>query len=166
MTNYTLFCGLALVIIGLNAYLFDAPSDIKEANELIAKENSKIEERNAEAKSKDANAKPEDVQPLKTVKVSVTSAIPAFFGAALLAIFGLVVYKPGLRKHAMHAGAVIGLLGAIGGLYYPLTHLPLNWGQAGTRAGILMTVTCAVYVALAVNSFIEAKKAREAAKPA
>ena len=51
-------------------------------------------------------------------------------------------------------------------MYYPLKHMTFNWNLAGVRAGVLMTITCLIYVALAVNSFIEAKKAREAAKPA
>src|SRR5947209_20632878 len=51
-------------------------------------------------------------------KVSPTALIPAFFGA-VLAICGLLAFKDNLRKHAMHAAAVVGLLGALGG-FMPL----------------------------------------------
>ena len=48
-------------------------------------------------------------------KLPITALIPAFFGAPLL-VCGLIAMRENLLKHAMHAAAMIGLLGSLGGL--------------------------------------------------
>ncbi len=42
---------------------------------------------------------------------SPTALIPAGFGAVLI-VLGIVAHKPGVRKHAMHAAAAVGLAAA------------------------------------------------------
>ena len=46
-------------------------------------------------------------------QASKTALIPAGFGAVLAAL-GLAGRSEGLRRHAMHGAAVVGLLGALG----------------------------------------------------
>jgi hypothetical protein len=95
---------------------------------------------------------------------SGTALIPTWFGLALV-LLGLVALKENLRKHAMHLAAMVGLLGVIGGVFSLL--LPVFKGApsdpiaAGCKAG--MTVLCAVFVGLCVNSFIQARRRRAAA---
>jgi uncharacterized membrane protein len=101
-----------------------------------------------------------DVQP-----PPITALIPAFFGAVLI-LCGLAAFKDNLRKHAMHFAAVVGLVGALGGLM-PLIR---QYSKTGTFdptkpsaiAGELMILICVVFVGLCVNSFIQARKARKA----
>jgi len=97
---------------------------------------------------------------------SKTALIPAYFGLALI-VLGVLSTIDGLRKHVMHLAAIAGLFGAIGGLY------PI-FKQATSEAGIdikspsvissaSMVGLCVLFVFLCVRSFINVRKAREAA---
>jgi hypothetical protein len=97
---------------------------------------------------------------------SVTALIPAFFGVA----FGLcaaLATTPTRRKHAMHAAAVLALLGVGGsarGIPDAVTLLgggsverpAAAWGQ------VAMMLLCLVFLVLAVRSFVAARRARKA----
>jgi hypothetical protein len=91
--------------------------------------------------------------------VSVTALIPAFFGIVLL-ILGLLARSEALRKHAMHAAAAVALIGFAGALMSLLrapfdTRSPLaNFSQ------VTMALLTAVFVALCVKSFRDARRAR------
>lgn len=98
---------------------------------------------------------------------SVTALIPAFFGAALMAA-GLVGLRESLLKHAMHAAAMVGLLGFLGGAVN-LGRMVGKGVSLNTTPGIsslLMTGLCAVFVGLCVNSFIQARRRRAAREAA
>src|SRR5437660_4655501 len=86
-----------------------------------------------------------------------TALIPAYFGAALL-VLGLLALKDGLRKHAMHLAAMVGLLGVVGALFRPAKTLLSGDTFADpippTLQGI-MALLCAVFVGLCVKSFID-----------
>jgi hypothetical protein len=96
--------------------------------------------------------------------LSMTALIPAFVGLALI-VLGMLAFKESMLKHAMHAAALIGLLGllAAGG------RLMMSLVKSGSVAGVggvsltLMTLLCALFVALCVNSFIQARRRRAAA---
>lgn len=118
-----------------------------------------------------------------TGKVSWTALIPAIIGG-VLALCGLLAFKPGLRKHAMHLAVLIGLFGVFGG-FMPLQRqakgiredaekagAPISTSEAWSRvdpmkksavSGELMSLICLVFVGLCVNSFVQARKARTAA---
>jgi uncharacterized membrane protein YeaQ/YmgE (transglycosylase-associated protein family) len=94
-------------------------------------------------------------------KLSWTALIPAYVGAALV-VFGLLAFKESLLKHAMHGAAMVGLLGFLAAAGRLLSTL----GQAKGVGGVsltLMMLLCAVFVALCVNSFIQARRRRRAA---
>ena len=99
-------------------------------------------------------------------KASPTALIPAFFGIAL-AVCGLLAFKAGLRKHAMHAAAVLALLGGLGAPYPIFKRLAkgsdVNFAEPAVISAALTTVICFVLLALCVNSFIRVRKARRAA---
>jgi len=94
-------------------------------------------------------------------KLPITALIPAFFGAPLL-VCGLIAMRENLLKHAMHAAAMIGLLGSLGGLSNSirgiLKDVP-NYRSVGYS--FVMGVVCTVFVALCIRSFIQARKRRE-----
>jgi hypothetical protein len=97
-----------------------------------------------------------------TDMVSWTALIPALFGLPL-AILGGIALKEHLRKHAMHAAVMVGLLGFLGAAY-SFSRPLLSGGEvkrpiATVMQGI-MTLTCAVFVGLCVKSFIDARRAR------
>ena len=99
----------------------------------------------------------------------MTALIPAFFGAALILCGGLA-FQAQFRKHVMHAAAMIGLLGAVGG-FMPLVRQYSKTGEfdptkKSAVAGELMILVCVVFVGMCVNSFIQAKKARKAREAA
>lgn len=94
---------------------------------------------------------------------SLTAFIPSAVGLLLL-ICGLLAKKDNLRKHAMHAAAMFGTLGFLGGVGNIIRvlaageiKLPLAFAMT-----VAMTVLCAIFVGLCVRSFIQARRAREA----
>ncbi len=94
---------------------------------------------------------------------SWTALVPAFFGAPLV-VLGLLALKESFLKHAMHLAAVIGLLGVLGGVGN-LARVLARGGELGGTPGIstiLMTVLCAAFVGLCVNSFVQVRRRRAA----
>ena len=96
---------------------------------------------------------------------SVTVLVPAFIGAAFL-IAGLIGLLPKARKHAMHGAATLAIL-AIAGSAGGLTSLPALLSGAEVErplAVIARSLTfflCLIFVALAVRSFLAARRARK-----
>jgi hypothetical protein len=101
-----------------------------------------------------------------TDMVSLTALIPAAFGL-LLVVFGALALDDKRRKLAMHIAVTVGLLGFLGtvsGLFQLPTLLS---GGAVQRPGAvvsksIMAVLMAVYVAMCVKSFIDARRKRAA----
>ncbi len=91
---------------------------------------------------------------------SFTALIPAIFGA-LLVVCGALAKKPDLRKHAMHAAAVVGVIGILGALMRALPAMARG-NEVGLAVGsqLAMAVILIIFVALCVRSFIAARKAR------
>lgn len=99
-------------------------------------------------------------------ELSATALIPAGIGAVLV-VLGLLAFKDSLLKHAMHAAAMLGLIGLVaagGRLLVVLFRKGKIEGVAGTSSSA-MTVLCAVFVALCVNSFLQVRRRRRAAAP-
>ncbi len=97
-----------------------------------------------------------------TGRVSVTALIPAFFGLPLL-IAGVLALHDRMRKHAMHAAAVIALLG-LAGTVSGLIKLPalLTGGALERPAAVAvqsaMALVCLAFVLLCVRSFVKARR--------
>ena len=97
---------------------------------------------------------------------SVTALIPAFFGVA----FGLcaaLATNAHRRKHAMHAAAMLALLGAGGSARGIPDVLKLLGGESVERPAaawgqVAMMLLCLVFLVLAVRSFVAARRARKA----
>jgi hypothetical protein len=93
---------------------------------------------------------------------SITALIPAFVGAPLI-VLGLLALKESLLKHAMHAAAVVGLLGLLGAAGDVVRRLKGDGiGGASGFSVLAMLALCAAFVALCVNSFIQARRRRRA----
>jgi hypothetical protein len=108
-----------------------------------------------------------EVDPVKGVK-SFTATIPAWPGV-LLILCGLIGLKESLLKHAMHAAATVGLLGFLAGtgqfiavaLSAKGLEGPNQLNKAIAAGG--MGLLCAIFVGFCVNSFIQARRRRQAA---
>ncbi len=95
-----------------------------------------------------------------TGRTSVTALIPAFFGAVLV-ICALIARNEAVRKHAMHAAVAVGLLGALGSLARGVpAALAGDAARPAVMSQLAMGVLLLIYVALGVQSFIAARKAR------
>jgi uncharacterized membrane protein len=99
---------------------------------------------------------------LATNRVSVTALIPFFFGLPMI-ILGLLAFKENLRKHVMHAAAAIALLGFLGTFKGFFSFMAYLTGRVVERppaviAQGIMAILSAIFVALAVHSFIQARK--------
>lgn len=103
---------------------------------------------------------------LGTGATSVTALIPAFLGIPI-GIAGFVARREAWRKHAMHAAVLLALVGFLGSAR-GLGSLPglLSGAElvrpAAVAAQSITAVLCAVFVGLAVNSFIQARRADQA----
>lgn len=94
---------------------------------------------------------------------SWTAFIPSIFGV-LLIVLGSLALQEKMRKHAMHAAVMVGLIGLIAaavravpvGLSGDIKN-PLAFGMTVT-----MAVICGVFVGLCVKSFIDARVRRQA----
>jgi hypothetical protein len=102
-----------------------------------------------------------------TDRYHFTSLIPTAMGLVLI-VLGALAYKPNLRKHAMHAAAVVGLLGVIGPAIRAVPGLLtyLSSGEVKSMPALVGTsltmVLSLVFLGLCVNSFIQARKRRQA----
>ena len=96
-----------------------------------------------------------------TGRTSLTALIPAFFGAIFLLCAMVARQSDEARKQAMHAAVAVGLVGAIAALARGIPGV-LNGDQArpAVMSQMAMGVLLAVYVALGVQSFIQARKSR------
>ncbi|HEY7425630.1 MAG TPA: hypothetical protein VH682_15470 [Gemmataceae bacterium] len=96
--------------------------------------------------------------------LSGTALIPAYMGAALI-VLGLLALKESLLKHAMHAAALIGVLGLLAAGGRLVTSLIMT-GTVRSVSGMsltLMLLLSALFVALCVNSFVQVRRRRRAA---
>ena len=94
-----------------------------------------------------------------------TALIPVVFGV-LLGICGLVARKENLRRHAMHAAALVALIGFLPSASGLLGIPDLLAGQAARPAAVVlrsvMALLCLGFLVVAVRSFIAARRARAA----
>jgi len=97
-----------------------------------------------------------------TGRTSVTALIPAFFGLPIL-IAGVIALKPAARKHAMHAVAVLALLGFIGSAARAIPALFKADGEISTAIymQLAMAVLCLILEIACVRSFINARRNRQ-----
>jgi hypothetical protein len=85
--------------------------------------------------------------------------LPVYFGLALV-LLGLLGQQDRLRKHAMHTAAMVGLIGVL----LPTILIVLALTAEENRNSILLAeqvalaAACALFVALCVKSFIDARR--------
>lgn len=96
-------------------------------------------------------------------RLSGTALIPAYLGAVLV-VLGLLAFKESLLKHAMHGAAMIGLLGLLAAVSRILITGKVQ-GVGGTSL-VAMALLCAIFIALCVNSFVQARRRRRAVSAA
>ena len=155
MTRIALIIGVLLIAIGTAGYLGDSPSD---------KDRDSVRENNESAAGSAVD--PAD----KKGKRSVTALIPAFTGALLL-IFGGLALIEGYRRHAMHAAAVVGILGFLAAGGRSITGLLSLVGGDDVNLRSLffvssMAILCGTFVVLCVASFVQARRNRDATSAA
>jgi hypothetical protein len=92
---------------------------------------------------------------------SLTALIPAAFGIVLMILGHLAAARENLRKHLMHAAVVVALLGFI----LPAGRLVSKFRDLTLSAAVLsqaaMAIVCLIFVVLAVQSFIAARRSSE-----
>lgn len=96
-------------------------------------------------------------------RLSGTALIPAYLGAVLV-VLGLLAFKESLLKHAMHGAAMIGLLGLLAAVSRILITGKVQ--GVGGASLVAMALLCAIFIALCVNSFVQARRRRRAVSAA
>jgi hypothetical protein len=95
---------------------------------------------------------------------SVTALIPAFIGVPL-AVLGFVARDPGRRKGAMHVAVALALVGFLGSARGVPGAIALASGEEVARPAAVVVQTamaflCAIFLSLAVKSFLDARRNR------
>ncbi len=90
---------------------------------------------------------------------SATSLIPAFIGVVFVVLGALARAKPDLNHHLMHASAALALIAVLGSLGSAIGRGAEGWALIAQIATIVL---CAGYLVLAVQSFRQARLARNA----
>jgi uncharacterized membrane protein len=93
-------------------------------------------------------------------RMSVTALIPLFIGVPVI-MLGLLAFDDKKIKNSMHAASVLILLGLIGSVYRFISKNAISNMDSASLILLIMIVLCLVFLILAINSFIEARKARE-----
>ena len=98
---------------------------------------------------------------------SITALIPTLFGV-LLAALGAIAKNPERRKLAMHVAVTVGLIGFLGSVPGLLKAGALISGGPLERpmavaAQSVMAILMAIFVAMCVKSFIDARRNRAGA---
>ncbi len=101
---------------------------------------------------------------------SPTALIPAAAGL-LLVVCGLLGRNPRMRMHAMHAAALVGVLGLAGSASGVGQLVKLLTGESVARPAAavsksIMALLCLAFVVLTVRSFVAARIARRKASAA
>jgi hypothetical protein len=100
----------------------------------------------------------------------ITALIPAFFGLVFV-ILGLLSRRDKLRMHTMHAAAALALIGCVvtAVMGVPKTVTLLSGGEVARPVAVIeqdvMAVLCAIFVALCVKSFVDARRRRRLNEP-
>jgi hypothetical protein len=92
----------------------------------------------------------------------MTALIPAVLGLVLV-VAGLVSLRGGeVRRHAMHAAALVALIGVLGSAYQLVARPSAGSEHADIAhtAGLLNLALCGVFLVLAIWSFVQARRAR------
>lgn len=94
--------------------------------------------------------------------------IPCAVGIPLIALGIASELRPNLRKHLMHAAVTVGLLGALAALGRGIPQLfkvirgeVVDWLPLSSVWA--MAIICVTYVFVCVESFVAARRARQAA---
>ncbi|MCC7409674.1 MAG: hypothetical protein IT442_16535 [Phycisphaeraceae bacterium] len=101
---------------------------------------------------------------------SPTALIPAYFGLAIALAGVAAIVRPAARRHAMHAAAVLALIGlAMPGFMVVRTLAAAAGGAeiarpAAVALQAIMAVACGLLLALCVRSFIAARRPRPAGR--
>jgi uncharacterized membrane protein len=99
-------------------------------------------------------------------KASPTALIPVVAGV-LLIFLGALALRPGMRKHAMHAAAMIALLGVIAPVGRLIT-VAIHHGLVVSTASIsqlVMAILCAMFLSLCIRSFVMVRRQRDQEQP-
>lgn len=102
---------------------------------------------------------------LATGAASITALIPTFFGIPMF-FLGYFGDRESVRKHLMHAAAILALLGFFGSMSGLPDVLTMLGGGSVARpeaaiARALMAIICLMFLVFAVRSFIAARSRQQ-----
>jgi len=89
---------------------------------------------------------------------SVTALIPAFIGVVFVVLGAVGRSKPDLNHHTMHAAAALAVLAILGSAGSAIGRGSTGWALFAQLATI---VVAGIFLALAIQSFRAARRARE-----
>ena len=102
------------------------------------------------------------VNGVMTGHASYTALIPAVIGAVLAILGAVAGAKEDLRKHLMHAAAVVALLGFIATAGRLLSKMSELTASPAVISQVLTALVCLIFIILAGRSFGAARRNRTA----
>jgi uncharacterized membrane protein HdeD (DUF308 family) len=90
-----------------------------------------------------------------------TALIPLYLGVVFVLLGAVSMAKPTLRKHMMHALAMVALLGFLAAVGSAAARWSVSSETAKASSGG-MAIICALTLFFCIRSFIAARRAREA----
>lgn len=93
---------------------------------------------------------------------SPTALIPAVLGLVLVVAGAVSLWRADWRRHAMHAAAAVALIGVLGSAGQLIGQPAEDSEDADIAqvAGVLNLLLCGGFLALAVRSFVQARRTR------
>lgn len=96
-----------------------------------------------------------------TSQASLTALIPAAFGLPML-LLGILAIGQRWRRHAMHAAALVALVGFLATISGLVDLLHLVLAQPALLAKSAMALLCGTHAGLALKSFLDARRSKPA----
>lgn len=96
-----------------------------------------------------------------TSRSSLTALIPAAFGLPML-LLGILAIGQRWRRHAMHAAAVLALIGFLVTISGLIDLLYLVLAQPALLTKSAMAILCGIHAGLSLKSFVDARRSKAA----
>ena len=95
------------------------------------------------------------------VTASFEALVPAICGVVLLVLAVVALVKGSLRKHAMHAAALVALVGLAANIFGTVELIRRVFERPLLVTQSIAALLCAGFLAMAVKSFIDVRRSRK-----
>jgi hypothetical protein len=99
------------------------------------------------------------------VTPGIKTIVPGICGIALLILAIVAAVKGSLRMHAMHAATVVAVVGLLVNIFGTVDLIQIVFAEPVLVTQSIAAILCAAFLAMAIKSFIGARRSRKADEP-